>query len=126
MKTLKFIMYLFYRYYSKGGTKNIPYFSALCAVAFLIYIHIFQLLMIFGKVGWIPIEKDDLRIVKYGKFALFVLPIFLLIYYLVKPSDLMSLEYDKDKIRKGGIILIIYIIANLALLFVLMFIVRRP
>jgi len=121
MKTLKFVMYLFYRYYNKGGTRRIPYFSALCAVVFLIYIHIFQLLIILDKVSLLPMQKNDLRIEKYGKLALFLLPIFLIVAYLIKPSELKTLQYDSEKVRKGGVNLIIYIVANIILLFVLMF-----
>jgi hypothetical protein len=121
MKTLKFIMYLFYRYYNKEGTKRIPYFSALCAVVFLIYIHIFQALIILGKVSLLPMQKDDLRIEKYIKLALFLLPIFLIVAYLVKPSDLKTLRYEEGKLKRGSTSLIIYVITNFILLFVLMF-----
>lgn len=114
-------MYLFYRYYNKGRASKIPYFSALCAIVTLIYIHIFQLLIIFDKVSLLPLKKDDLRIEKYGKLALFLLPIFLIVAYLVKQSELKKLQYDNEKIRKGGVGLIIYIITNIIFLFVLMF-----
>ena len=121
MKTLKFVMYLFYRYYNKGGTKRIPYFSALSAVVFLIYIHIFQLLIILNKVNLLPMQKYDLRIEKYGKLALFLLPIFLIVAFIVKPSELKKLQYNDEKKRKGEVSLIIYITANIILLFVFMF-----
>lgn len=121
MKVLKFVMYLFYRYYSTGGTRRIPYFSALCAVVFLIYIHIFQILIVFNKVhAIIPLRTDDARGDKYWKMALFLLPIFLLVAILVKPKDLRSASYDTDKIKKGNVYLIIYIIISVILLFTLM------
>lgn len=125
MEILKFIMYLFYRYYSKGGTKRISYFSALCAVVFLIYIHVFQILIVFDKINLLPMEKDDTRIAKYGKLALFLLPIFLIIAYLVKPSDLKSMELDANKLRRAYVILVVYLIVNFILLFVLMFAFRK-
>jgi hypothetical protein len=126
MKTLKFIMFILYRYYSKGGTKHIPYFSALCAVVFLIYIHIFQVLIIFNKVDDIlPMNEHDARITKYWKLALFLLPIFFIVAALVKPKDLENLSYDERKIRRGGIFLIIYSITSFVLLFVLAFIFEK-
>lgn len=122
MKTLKFVMYILYRYYSKGGTKRIPYFSALCAVVFLIYIHIFQILIILDAVGDIlPMNKDDTQITKYWKLALFLLPVFLIVAYLVKPKDLENVSYDENKVKRGGVYLIVYSIISFILLFVLAF-----
>jgi hypothetical protein len=125
MKILRFVMYLFYRYYSTGGTARIPYFSALCAVVFLIYIHIFQVLIVLNRVNLLPMEDGDLKIEKYGKLALFLLPIFLIVARLVKPKDLKHVVYDSVKIKKGGIYLVIYIVLSLALLFVLMFLFSK-
>jgi hypothetical protein len=121
MRTLKFVMFIFYRYYSKGGTKQIPYFSALCATVFLIYLHIFQLLIIFDSVDLLPMKKDNDRMTNYLKFALFSAPIFLIIAFLIKERDLKLLEYDNQKIRRGGVYLVIYLITSFLLLFVLAF-----
>ena len=121
MKTFQFVMYLFYKYYSKGGTKQIPYFSALCAVVMLIYIHIFQVLIVLDKVDLLPMKKGDTRIDKYWKLALFLLPIFFIISFLVKPSDLKNLTYNEEKVKRGGVYLVMYIIFNTVLLFALMF-----
>ncbi len=122
---LKFVMFLFYRYYSKGGTFRIPYFSALCATVFLIYIHIFQVLIILRKVDWLPMIKGDLRIINYGKLALFLLPVFLIVGLMVKERDLKNVRYDEQRIKKGGIFLIIYIIITILLLFTLMFLFKK-
>jgi hypothetical protein len=103
----------------------IPYFSALCAVVILIYIHIFQILIILDQVDAVlPLNKDDGRILKYWKLAVFLFPIFLIIAYLVKPKDLKNASYDDNKIKRGGIYLVIYSIASFILLFVLAFVKR--
>lgn len=125
MKVLRFVIYIFYRYYSKGGTKRIPYFSALCAVVFLIYIHLFQLLILIDQVNLLPLRSNDSKIEKYGKVALFFLPIFFLVYSLIKPSDIQNFRYPIEKVKRGGIFLIVYIIASLTLLFILMFVFAR-
>lgn len=126
MNTLKFVMYILYRYYGKGGTKDIPYFSALCAVVFLIYIHIFQILILLDKVDAIlPMKEDDDRVVKYLKLGFFLLPVFLIVYLLVRPKDLENASYDESKVKRGGIYLIIYSIISFILLFVLAFIFLR-
>lgn len=125
MKILKFVMYLFYRYYSTGGTKSIPYFSALCAVVFLIYIHIFQLFIIINKVEVFGMGEDNSRIENYGRLVLFLLPIFLIIGYLIKPNDLKSLKYKEDKIKKGNIYLIAYCALNCVVLFLLILFIPK-
>ncbi|HYD21461.1 MAG TPA: hypothetical protein VEB40_08305 [Flavipsychrobacter sp.] len=119
MKTLKFVIYLFHNYYSKGGTKRIPYFSALLATAFLVYIHIFQVLIILDKVHLLPMRMDNERIVNYLKFALFLSPIVIIISLLVKKQDVMEAAYSARKVKTGSILLLVYIIVNVVLLFVL-------
>ena len=113
-------MYLFYRYYSTGGTRRIPYFSALCAIVALIYIHVFQLLIVFNAVDLLPINSGDTRITKYGKFALLLLPIFLIFALLVKEKDLRTASYDLKKIKKANVYLVLYVIGAVVLLFALM------
>ena len=54
MKTIKFTAYLFYKYYSTGGTKSIPYFSTLCALAMIVILHVFQILVIFNGMDLLP------------------------------------------------------------------------
>lgn len=125
MRILKFIMYLFLRYYSKGATKGIAYLSALCAVVLLIYIHFFQILIILDSVTLLPISSNDLRIEKYIKIALFFLPVFLLVRLLVKPAELERMQYTNEKLKRGGILLISYIFLSIVLLFVLMFIYSK-
>jgi hypothetical protein len=65
MKTLRFVICLLYRYYSKGGTKDIPYFSALSAIALLLFIHIMQVVILFELDELLLIRKSDSGIIKY-------------------------------------------------------------
>ena len=121
MKSLRFIMFLFYRYYSKGGTRDIPYASALFAVGFLVFLHIFQIVIILDKVSLLSFFEAKNRFDRYIKIALFMLPIFFIINLLVKERDIKNLTYTKEKIKRGNIYLIIYIVLSFALIFVLMF-----
>jgi hypothetical protein len=121
MKTLKFVMFLFYQYYSTGSTHRIPYFSTLCAVVFLAYLHIFQILVILDKVDWLPMQADDEKIIKYGKLAIFLLPVFLILAFLIRERDLKNMNYDQSVIKNGNIRLVAYIVLSFILLFVLMF-----
>ena len=120
MKTLKVISYLFYRYYSKGGTKAIPYFSTICALVLLLSLHIFQFLVIFNGMSLVGLgsnaEPGSARLIKYLKIALLTSPLFLLFSFLIKKSELQSMHYSETKIRRGYIYLVIYIVFSFSLL----------
>ncbi|WP_430898089.1 MULTISPECIES: hypothetical protein [unclassified Paraflavitalea] len=122
MKILRFVTFLFNRYYKTGGKRNVAYFSALCAVVFLIYLHIFQFLIILDKVSLLPLRNNDPRIVKYLKLFLLSIPVYFLLSYLVKEGDLKALKYDSEKIKKWQIFICIYLFANLLVLFLLAFV----
>lgn len=116
MKTIKFIAYLFYRYYSTGATKDIPYVSTLCALVMLLGLHIFQVLVLLNKVNLLPTSTENTRALNFLIIALCLVPIFLLMAFVVRKSDLQELRYEENRIKKGNLFLIIYIIASIALL----------
>lgn len=122
MKTIKFISFLFYRYYSTGATKSIPYFSTLCALAMLIGLHIFQLVVLFNATNLLPVSGADPgmpRLMAYFKWALITSPLFIGMLFLIKKSELQSMHYDESKIKRGYVYLIIYIVLSVALLILL-------
>jgi len=119
MKTFKFISYLFYRYYSTGGTKDIPYFSTLCALVGIAMLHILQILAIFNGMDLLPASgaaPGTARLIKYFEWALLTAPLFLLFFLLIKKDELQSMHYDESKIKRGYIYLIIYIVLSFAFL----------
>lgn len=122
MKTIKFVAFLFYRYYSKGATKSIPYISTICALVMLLILHIFQILAIFNCMDLLPATKAEPgipRLIKYLETALITSPLFLLFILLIKKSELQGMHYDEAKIKRGYIFLIIYIVLSFAFLMLL-------
>ena len=114
---MRFIAYLFYRYYSTGATKDISYFSTLCALVMLLGLHFFQILILLNGINFI--QNANSRTENYFIIALGLIPVFLLLSFLIKESQLKKMKYDRLKIKKGNIFLILYIIASVALLIVL-------
>src|SRR5688500_18447309 len=109
MKLLKRVMYVFYRYYSKGGTRTIPYASALFATVLLIFIHIFQILIIFDKVDTVlPGNQNEFKIIRYLKMAIFLLPIGLFVGFAAKKRDIENMEYEEGLTKKWGRYLVLY------------------
>ncbi len=119
MKTVRFIAYLFYRYYSTGYTKEIPYFSTLCALVLLFYIHLSQILILFNGMNLIPTNGDDTKIGNWLKMGLFMLPFFLLFRLFIKQKELKEAYYNKQKIKSGYILLVFYIVASFTLMILL-------
>ncbi len=112
MKTIKFVAYLFYRYYSTGPRKDIRYFSTIGAMVMLFYFHLVQLLIIFNAINLIPVKDSDTRVTEYFKIALFMTPLFFIIMLFIKKSELDTMQYDEQKIKRGYIYLVIYIILS--------------
>lgn len=113
MKTVKFVAYLFYRYYSSSGPrKDIPYFSTLGAMVMLFYIHLVQLLILLNMINIIPIRNSDTHVGRFFKMALFLSPLFFLFAAFIKKSELQTMQYNEQKVKKANIYLIIYIVLS--------------
>ena len=117
MKLLKFTGFLFYKYYSTGPTRRVPYLSTLCALSMILYMHLFQILILINRVDeFVPLEKDDDKGIKYLKMALFFTPIFLLLTIIVKKKELDLMHFESTVIKRGYIFLILYIVVSFAAL----------
>jgi len=125
MKTIKFVGYLFYRYYSKGPRASIPYFSAICSMTLLGFMHLMQILILFNKVNLIPINSDENKLTKRLIILIFMLPIYFIMTRLFRKKDIEPLkekyDYNWDKVYSGNVWLIIYIIISMTLIGILVF-----
>ena len=123
MKTLRFIVYLFYRYYSQPDSRTLPYFGAISAVTFAVNIHILQLLMIFDKIDVMPFaDRNQPKIVRYGEFILIFLFVWVLVSLLARRTDMERIQsqYKESKIKRSANYLAVYYIANILLTVILM------
>lgn len=124
MKLLRFIFYLFYRYYSaKGGQTHIAYFSTLMAVTMLIVFHIFQILILTNNMDLLMISKKNNRVENYFGAVLVLVPILVFLAFLVKESTIKNLSFSEDIIKRGNVFLLIYIISSFCLTVLLMLLV---
>lgn len=122
MKFIKFVTYLFYRYYSKGPTKDVAYVKTVCSAVLLILINLWIVLILLNKTDIMPEITDDSKGMKYLKMALFTSPLFLFFFIFVKEKELKSIEYEESKLRTAYLILWTYYILSFILMFVLMFV----
>jgi len=119
MKTGKFIAYLFYRYYSTGPTKDIPYVSTLCAIVMLLGLHFFQILVLFGRLDLLPFSHQNNRVENFFITALCLVPVFILVSLVIIKSELDEMHFEESIIRNGNKALVIYITASIAFLLLL-------
>lgn len=106
-KLIKRAIFLFYRYYSTGGKRSIPFQSALFAMTFLISIHILQIkLLFFGKGG---LKLGDNKVEKLMWTFLFMLPIYIILAFLFKKNEIKNIRDDAD-IKKQYILPWSYVI----------------
>ncbi len=113
MKTIKFTAYLFYRYYSTGATKDIPYVSILCAMVMLLGLHVFQIVVLFDLTSLLPTKITSTRGQSFLLIALLLMPVFFVMSALIKKSDLQKMHYERQEIKRGNLYLIIYVIASI-------------
>ena len=129
MKTIKFVGYLFNRYYSKGPRANIAYFSTMCSMTLLGFMHLMQILVIIDKAKVIPTSSSGDKLTRFITFLVIMTPIYLLMTFLYKKSDypILKEKYDPnwDKVFKGNVWLVIYIILSFSLIFILTFLFKK-
>lgn len=69
-------------------------------------------------------DKNHSKVIRYAGVLLFFLPLWLLISQIVRLSDIEKIQsqYDENKIKRSANYLAAYVIGNVLLTFVLMFI----
>jgi hypothetical protein len=108
-------MFLIYR----KARKDMQYFSALCAMTFLIYLHLFFLFGLLNLDKIIIPNKLGEKWKYYIPILILGLPILFFLRLTIKESDLKKLNYSVQKIRRGNTILIIDFVTTFILIFVI-------
>ena len=86
-------------------------------MCFILYNHVIKELILFSSTNFLGGSNSEFS--TWVKMVLFLLPIYLLCRWLIKESDLKALTYEEEKIKKGNIWLVIYIIISVTLLVIL-------
>jgi hypothetical protein len=113
MKTIRFVMFLFYRYYRSGRWESAPYFHTLTSMSMLAFLNISSILCFSGLGHLIfPGSKEPfyIRVILFFVLSLFCF------YMLGKEKQLKALDYDETTIRRGNWLLILYAFLSMGLL----------
>ena len=126
MKPIKFAAFLFYRYYSGGRRPDkTPYFRTVCSMTMLAFIHLIQILFLFGKAHFLSTVFYDSKIPRMIVLLLILVPLYLLLSFMIKKNELERMKeeysYNWDKVFNWNVWLIIYITLSILLTIVIAF-----
>lgn len=117
-KIIKFVVYLFYKYYDKGSTQSVAYPSALMSTSLLIYINITTILIALGvdynRIS--PVIESYGRGIRFLSAFLLWLPFFFLLKIFLKKKDIVKLSYTNRVIRIGNVSLLFYVIISMLII----------
>jgi len=112
---MKKILYIFYRYYNDGPTKDIAYLKSISVLLLLIFINILTVSAFTGVK--LPNMEGTSTIVKYLIFLIiYGLPSYLIINYFVKKKDLEDKNLAMQYKKIHGWILVGYFLVSIFLL----------
>lgn len=115
MKTIKFVAYLIYTS-NKKNEYGVPYLNAILGLTLLSCLNILAILVLLNQSSILPSFDEEHRVIVFFKIALFIIPISLLYFLIIKKSDLERIHYDKDKVKRGNIYLLLYFLLSVCLL----------
>ena len=113
---LKFL-FLFYKYYDKGSTKSIAYFSALTAFIKVLFLNVYTILIYFNIYDkYLTFSYGTSKWQKYLWATIFLLPFYFGLNLFLKKEDVLKIEMDKSTMRKGYFIIVAYILLSMVIL----------
>jgi len=115
-RKLAFIVYLFYKYYSKGATKSIAYESAIMATSFLIFLNLAALTICFSlhKEVYTIINSEN-GYIKLLKGTIILIPQIVALVFVFRKSYIIGLKFEKSTVILGNRILLGYFIFSFLL-----------
>ena len=119
-KSVEFVIYILYNYYNKGSNASIAFQTALMSLSFLIFINILILFEVsgFDLQKQLPLELLNLngKLINAIKFLIVWVPILLTLNFIYSEKEIRKKVYPKNKIEKGGFILVMHSIFSFAIL----------
>lgn len=120
---MKYIIYLFYRYYNKGGTIRIPYESAILAILMLIFVNIMSLMMMLAPKLTITLVSNHARIELFIYSSLGVIIGYFILSRLFPKREILEVNTIHKNFKLHGWMLALYCI--LSFVFLMFLIVKH-
>lgn len=116
IRLIKFVLFLFYRYYKVGPKADNAYLSSVLSFLALVFLNMVTVLGILniGVHNILPYEATDEKWLQYIKVTLVIsLPGYFIVSLFFKKETIKSLEYNEAKIEVGKVLLPIYVVASI-------------
>ncbi len=105
---MKFVMFLFYNYYSKGPTRSIAYIKTVGTMTFLVFIMVLDFLILTNNENLFLFKEGDSSWIKYLKVGLYTFPILLFFLIFFKEKKIANQNYSESKIKSGNKLLVFF------------------
>lgn len=115
---MKYIIYLFYRYYDKGDTIRIPYESSISALLLLIFINMFTVLILFFPSFSRMVFSNHSRVESYIYSLIGVSIGYLIISKLYPKHEVLEMNNTSKNVKLHGWILFFYIFFSFVFLMI--------
>lgn len=114
---IKQFIFLFYKYYDKGSTKDIAYESAVLAFVGLTTLNIAAILNFFDLNLFFIVNSDFPRALKYLiGLGIYLLPFFFLVKIYFPKKVITNYEMNKSAMRQGYFLIVFHIVISIILL----------
>ncbi len=121
IENIKFIAFLFYRYYCRHKFEQIPYARTIASLTIYTYVQFVLLILAIDKLNMLPENTNDPMWKRYAEVALALLPIALFYLIIAKKSELEEMRFSEAKIKAGNRFLLAYLIVSVLALVILSF-----
>jgi hypothetical protein len=120
---MSYIIYLFYKYYSKGATKLIPYQKSVFAFLTLIFINFFSIGVLISKNIFNGLSFSS-RIQSYIFYSIILIITYFVINKFVPEKAIKEYETDKNT-KLHSWFLLFYVIISITLMLVVLIKLRH-
>jgi hypothetical protein len=123
---MKYIVYLFYRYYNKGATIRIPYESAMIAILLLLLINMLSLMLLLIPDTTKILVGNHTKAESYLYSAIIVAIGYFLLSKLVPKNELLQFKSIPKNVKLHGWILCLYVISSVIFLMFMIIVTGKP
>lgn len=116
---MKYIIYLFYKYYNKDATARIPYESSIFALLLLLFMNIFGVLIFFFPTLSVMIFSNHSRVELYVYSLIVIFVCYLILSKLFPKNEILLMNGVSKNEKLHGWILFFYIFISFVILMIL-------
>ena len=113
-RLIRFVLFVLYDYYKEiKGDEDAPYDGGILLLLIILYLNIIVIFQIFHILSMLPGMQSGSTVEHILLFTLcYYLPGYLIIRWLFPEKEIKGLTYSDDKVKRGRIFYLVYIIIS--------------